>query len=68
MYSDDDVASDLPGPARRTCLRDDTLYAVESIASGWALMGVTWNNAGGVIRVYAKKNANPSSSSSSSVG
>ena len=44
------------------------LYAVESVASGWALMGVTWNNAGRVIRVYAKKNANPSSSSSSSVG
>ena len=39
------------------------LYAVESVASGWALMGVTWNNAGGVIRVYAKKNANSSSSS-----
>jgi hypothetical protein len=44
------------------------LYAVESVASRWALMGVTWNNAGGVIRVYVKKNANPSSSSSSSVG
>ncbi len=47
MYSDDDVTSVLPGPARRTCLRDDTLYAVESVASGWALMGVTWwNNVG----------------------
>lgn len=44
------------------------LYAVKSVASGWALMGITWNNAGGVVRVYAKKNANPSSSPSSSVG
>ena len=28
-------------------------------------MDVTWNNMGGVVRVYAKMNANPSSSSSS---
>ena len=47
MYSDDDVGSDSPGPARRTRLRDDTVVRGEERRFWMGINGHNMEQCGG---------------------